>query len=138
MFSLLAFGLGLYTVYGVLTSSLGGEGLSFELDVDQATGKGILQVQVNPSNPSYIDATLSLELSILNSMGTPVASDLKSANLSPGSTEPFNIILEVSPEDLEELARGEGSSLEIRIELRTLYNLIGISDTITIPQGGLK
>jgi hypothetical protein len=43
--------------------------------------------------------------------------------------------LEVSREDYERIALEGESSIELFLGLRTLFDLIGISDTITIPQG---
>jgi hypothetical protein len=45
------------------------------------------------------------------------------------------LVLEVSREDFERISLEGESSLELHVGLRTLYNLVGISDTITIPQG---
>ena len=45
--SLAAFGLSIYSIYGVLSSTFTG-GLAFEMDIDEATGVGSLQVEVTP------------------------------------------------------------------------------------------
>jgi hypothetical protein len=65
--SLVAFGLSIYTVYGVLSSTFSG-GLTFEMDFDETTGDGSLQIQFTPQNPSYIDADVALGLSLLDGL----------------------------------------------------------------------
>jgi len=63
--SVLAFVLSIYTLTMVLQSSISGEGLAMELTVDESTGRGLLQLELNPSNPGLLDTDLSLELNLL-------------------------------------------------------------------------
>jgi hypothetical protein len=135
--SLAAFGLSIYTIYGILSSTFTG-GLEFKMDIDESTGASSLQVQLEPQNPSYIEADVSLGMSLLDGTGTPVSSGSTSMILAPGSSENITLILEVSREDFERISLEGKSSLEFFVSLRTLYNLIGISDTIAIPQGGQR
>ena len=132
--SLVAFGLSIYSIYGVLSSTFTG-GLAFEMDIDEATGVGSLQVEVTPQNPSYLDADVTLGLSLLDGDGVSVASESSSVTIAPGGSETITLILEVSREDFERISTEGVSTLELYVGLRTLYNLVGLSDTITIPQG---
>jgi hypothetical protein len=132
--SLAAFGLSIYSIYGVLSSTFTG-GLAFEMDIDEATGTGILQVEVTPQNPSYIDTDVTLGLSLLDGDGVTVASESSTVTIAPGGSETITLILEISREDSERIALEGVSTLELYVGLRTLYDLVGISDTITIPQG---
>lgn len=132
--SLVAFGLSIYSIYGVLSSTFTG-GLAFEMDIDEATGAGSLQVEVTSQNPGYIDADVTLGLSLLDGDGVSVASESSSITIAPGGSETITLILEVSREDFERISTEGVSTLELYVGLRTLYNLVGISDTITIPQG---
>ncbi|MBC8224011.1 hypothetical protein H8E65_05440 [Candidatus Bathyarchaeota archaeon] len=132
--SLVAFGLSIYSIYGVLSSTFTG-GLAFEMDIDEATGVGSLQVEVTPQNPSYLDADVTLGLSLLDGDGVSVASESSSVTIAPGGSETITLILEVSREDFERISTEGVSTLELYVGLRTLYNLVGISDTFTIPHG---
>jgi hypothetical protein len=132
--SLVAFGLSIYTVYGVLSSTFSG-GLSFEMDINEATGDGSLQVQFTPQNPSYINADVSLGLSLQDGDGESVATETTSVVITPGGSETITLVLEVSREDFERISLEGKSSIELHVGLRTLFDLVGISDTITIPQG---
>ncbi len=132
--SLVAFGLSIYSVYGVLSSTFTG-GLGFEMGIDEATGVGSLQVEVTPQNPGYIDAEVTLGLSLLDGDGVSVASESSSVKIAPGGSETITLILEISRVDLESISNEGVSTLELYVGLRTLYDLVGISDTITIPQG---
>ena len=132
--SLVAFGLSIYSVYGVLSSTFMG-GLAFDMDIDEATGASSLQVEVTPQNPGYIDADVTLGLSLLDGDGVSVASESSSVTIAPGGSETITLVLEVSRVDLERISTEGVSTLELYVGLRTLYNLVGLSDTITIPQG---
>ncbi len=132
--SLAVFGLSIYSIYGVLSSTFTG-GLAFEMDIDEATGVGSLQVEVTPQNPGYIDADVTLGLSLLDGDGVSVASESSSVVLNPGGSETITLVLEVSQGDFERISTEGVSTLELYVGLRTLYDLVGISDTITIPQG---
>ncbi|MGD2200039.1 MAG: hypothetical protein PVJ38_00230 [Candidatus Bathyarchaeota archaeon] len=135
--SAVAFVLSIMTVYGVLTSALGG-GMMFQMEVDQTTGAGTLALELQPSNPGVLDADFSFGLSLLDSEGEPVASDSGSLSLTAGGSGTLNLVLEVPREDFERIYNEGESSLEISVSLRTLYDLVGISDTFTIPQGGQR
>ena len=132
--SLVAVGLSIYSIYGVLSSTFTG-GLAFEMDIDEATGAGSLQVEVTPQNPGYIDADVTLGLSLLDGDGVSVASGSSSVTIAPGGSETITLVLEVSREDFERISTEGVSTLELYVGLRTLFDLVGISDTITIPQG---
>jgi hypothetical protein len=132
--SLVAFGLSIYSIYGVLSSTFTG-GLAFEMDIDEATGAGSLRVEVTPQNPGYIDADVTLGLSLLDGDGVSVASESSSVTIAPGGSETITLVLEVSRVDFERISSEGVSTLELYVGLRTLFDLVGISDTITIPQG---
>lgn len=132
--SLAAFGLTMYTVYGVLSNSMQG-GMDFDMTVDEATGVGTLTVELAPSNPSYLEAEFTFELSLLDSDNNTVASGSDSVRMPPGSSGTLSLELEVSRSDVEMIA-SEGSSLEVTLSLRTLYDLVGFSDTLTLAGGG--
>jgi len=132
--SLAAFGLSIYSIYGVLSSTFSRD-LGFEMDFDEAKGVGSLRLEVTPQNPGYLVTDVTLGLKLLDGDGVSVASESSSAVLALGGSETISLVLEVSREDYERIALGSESSLELFVGLRTLFDLIGISDTITIPQG---
>lgn len=134
--SVLAFVLSIYTVTMVLQSSISGEGLAMELTVDESTGRGLLQLELNPSNPGLLDTDLSLELNLLAD-GEKITGDSSSVSIAAGSQEALSLNLMVEADDMERIiSQGLETSMEVTIGLRTLYDLVGISNTIEL-QGGL-
>jgi hypothetical protein len=132
--SLAAFGLSIYSIYGFLSTTFSG-GLGFEMDFDETTGAGTLQIDVVPQNPGYLTADVTLGLKLFDGDGVSVAGETTTVTLAPGGSETISLVLEVSREDYERIALEGESSIELFLGLRTLFDLIGISDTITIPQG---
>jgi hypothetical protein len=134
--SVLAFVMSIYTVTMVLQSSISGEGLAMELTVDESTGRGLLQLELNPSNPGLLDTDLSLELNLLAD-GEKITGDSSSVSIAAGSQETLSLNLMVEAADMERIiSQGLETSMEVTIGLRTLYDLVGISNTIEL-QGGL-
>jgi hypothetical protein len=131
--SFVAFGLSVHSIYEILSSTFS-EGLTFELDIGETKETGILQVEVTPQNKGYLDADVSLGLSLLDQEGRTIASEFSSINISPGTMETIYLRLEISLDDYEKILSEEMSFLELHVGMRTLYNLVGVSDTITIPQ----
>ena len=134
--SVLAFVASMYTVTAVLSSSLSGEGMALELTVDESTGVGTLQLELYPINPGFLSTDLSVEL-ILLADGEDIASDSSSVSLAAGSQETLSLDLTVDAVDMERIITEElETSLEVTFSLRTLYDLIGISNKIEF-QGGV-
>ena len=135
--SVLAFVASMYTITAVLSSSLSGEGMTLELTVDESTGVGTLQLELYPINPGFLSTDLSVEL-ILLADGEDIASDSSSVSLAAGSQETMSLDLTVDAADMERIITEElETSLEATFGLRTLYNLVGISNKIEF-QGGVN
>jgi hypothetical protein len=134
--SVLAFVASMYTVTAVLSSSLSGEGMALELTVDESTGVGTLQLELYPITPGFRSTDLSVEL-ILLADGEDIASDSSSVSLAAGSQETLSLDLTIDAVDMERIITEElETSLEVTFSLRTLYDLIGISNKIEF-QGGV-
>ncbi len=134
--SVLAFVASMYTVTAVLSSSLSGEGMALELTVDESAGIGTLQLELYPINPGFLSTDLSVEL-ILLADGEDIASDSSSVSLAAGSQEILSLDLTIDAVDMERIITEElETSLEVTFSLRTLYDLVGISNKIEF-QGGV-
>jgi hypothetical protein len=96
----------------------------------------LLQLELNPSNPGLLDTNLSLELNLLAD-GEKITGDSSSVSIAAGSQETLSLSLMVESADMERIiSQGLETSMEVTIGLRTLYDLVGISNTIEL-QGGL-
>jgi hypothetical protein len=134
--SLATFGLSLHTVSAILTNSLGGEGLTFELKVDDNTGGGILELEIEPVNQGFLDANFMMELSLIDSSGITIATDSTSAFLESGSVETLGVSLQISKEEFERISNEwNDSTLNVTVGLRTLFDLVGVSNTVSLKGG---
>ena len=133
--SFLAFALSIYTVMAVLLSSLSGEALALELTVDENTGNGMINVELNPSNLGFLETDLSLGIN-LYADDERIAGDSSSVSLAAGSQGTLTLDLVVNAADMERIIDQElETSLEVTIGLRTLYDLVGITNTIEFQEG---
>ena len=111
--------------------------MSLELNVNAASGEGALQLELSPSNLGFLDTKLYIELSMFAG-GENIASDSSSVMLIAGSQENMSLNLVVDTIDMERIFTQElKTNLVFTIDLRTLYDLVGITDTIEI-KGGLQ
>jgi len=134
--SVLAFVASMYTVTAILSSSLSGEEMALELTVDESTGVGTLKLELYPINPGFLSTDLSVEL-ILLADGEDIASDSSMVSLAAGSQETLSLDLMVDAADMERIITEDlETSLEVTFGLRTLYDLVGISNKIEF-QGGV-
>lgn len=135
--SVLAFIFSIYTVTSVLQSSMSGGEMSLELNVNAASGEGALQLELSPSNLGFLDTKLYIELSMFAG-GENIVSDSSSVMLIAGSQENMSLNLVVDTIDMERIFTQElKTNLVFTIDLRTLFDLVGITDTIEI-KGGLQ
>ncbi len=105
------------------------------MSVDEATGSGSLQLELHPSNPGLLAADLSMEISLLAD-GEEIASDSSSVALVAGSSEVLSLNMVVDAADMERIFRQQlETSMEVTVDLRTLYDLVGISNTIEFQEG---
>jgi hypothetical protein len=137
--SVAAFGLSLYIITSVLNASLSGSGMSAEMTFDEATGSGLLEISLASENGGLLAVDLSVELGVVGSDGDYIVRDAIDVHLEPGDISPRKLSLVIPTSDVQRMMEeGRGSDLEIVLDLRTLYDLVGISNTLTIEGGAMR
>lgn len=136
--SVAAFGFSLFTITSVLNASLSGSDMSAEMTFDEATGSGLLKISLVPENGGLLAVDLSVELGVVGSDGDYIARDSFDVHLEPGDISPRTLSLVIPASDVQRMMEeGRGGDLEIVLDLRTLYDLVGISNTLTIEGGAM-
>lgn len=136
--SVAASGLSLYTITSVLKTSLSGGGMVAEMTFDEATGRGLLEISLSPVNGGLLAVDLSVELGAVGSDGDYIARDSFDVHLEPGDVSSQTLSLVIPASEVQRIMEGgRGSDLEIVLGLRTLYNLVGITNTLTIEGGAM-
>ena len=126
--------LGMYTMVSVFSTALPqGEG-AIELE---GADPVIIPFSVNPSNPGYLDAELSLSMSLVVEGDQVVASDSVELIIPAQSQVPVDLELSLSQETaMEYLMEGADVEWVIDMQVTTLYDLISFSNTMTMSGGG--
>ena len=133
--SVVGFGLSLHTMAGVVMGTISGGEIGIEMNVDELGGLGSMELNLTTNNPGFLEATASLEIMILDNLGAPLDTDYETVILQPGDSQTVNLRLEISASDIMRIVEGMETSVEVTISLRTLYDLVGITNTIKLEVG---
>jgi len=133
--SVVGFGLSLHTMAGVVMGTISGGEMGIEMNVDELGGPGSMELNLTTNNPGFLEATASLEIMILDNLGAPLDTDYETVILQPGDSQTVNLRLEISASDIMRIVEGMETSVEVTISLRTLYDLVGITNTIKLEVG---
>ena len=129
---LIAFALGMYSMITVFTTALPQESEGIELEM---TDPVIIPLHLAPTNQGYLEATLSVSISLVGD-GDVLASSSKQIDVPPGSQVPLNLELSLPLSTAQQYLQ-EGANVEwvTEIEVSSLFDLISFSNTITMSGG---
>ncbi len=145
LFVLVSFSLSMVTIYGVITKTLSKENLTMTASTDDETNDTTITMEATCINPKLLplsvelglDADLTLEAALMDEGGNSLAEDSASLYLKPGTSTPLRLELVISGEDKEKYSDSWGDVyFEVRVGVRTLYDLVGFSE-ITRIRGGV-
>lgn len=135
--SMLVFGLSLHTIIGLVSSAASGESISLEMTFDEDTGAGMLMLKAKPRNGGYLGVDFTMGLGALDEEGSYIARNSTSVHLDAGEEKDIQLCLFVPSEEIQEMMLEEVEAyLEVSMEIRTLNNMVGISNTFTVRGGG--
>jgi hypothetical protein len=125
--------LGLYTMVSVFSTAIPqGEG---EIEI-QTGDPVIIPFSIAPSNPGYLDAKLSVSLTLMVDGDQEIASDTAELTIPARSQVPVDLELSMSQATAEQyLLDGVEVEWVIDVKVTTLYDLISFSNTITMSGG---
>jgi hypothetical protein len=130
--SVVGFGLSLHAMAGVVMGTISGGEIGLEMNFEEPGSPGTMELNLSPNNPGLLETTASFEIVILDNLGVPLGSDYESVVLEPGDSQGVSLWLEISASDVMRIVDGMETSVEVTITLRTLYDLVGITNTITM------
>ena len=125
--SVMAFGLSFHTLTSILMTTLSGEPLQLEMNFDH-TGRGEMVVEFLPQNQGFLDADMTLKVGAIDRYGEYIAFNSTLAHINAGSIRAMSLKIEFTPDDYERLV--QDSSIEVTVGLRTLNDLVGISNSL--------
>jgi len=131
---MIAFALSFHTIFTVFSNAVSGEAFNMEMTVDQSKGTGTLMLSANPRNDGLLGVDLSIELSVVDEDGEYLATNSTSGYIGAGGQQPIVLSLTMPADEIQGLQEEE-VFLQIALDVRTLENLVGISNTFRL-QGG--
>jgi len=125
--------LGLYTMVSVFSTVIPqGEG-GIELQIGDPV---IIPFSITPSNPGYLDAKLSVSISLVVDGDEEIASNAAELTIPERSQIPVDLELSLSQATAAEyLMEGADVAWVIDMHVTTLYDLISFSNTMTMSGG---
>jgi len=125
--SVLTFMLSFHTMISILMTTLSSDPIQMELNFDH-TGIGKMVIELMPYNQGLLDAELTLKVGALDQYGEYISQNSSKVHMSSGSKKSVFLTLQFSSDDYDKLALD--SSIEVIVDLRTLNNLVGISNIL--------
>lgn len=135
---LIVFFLSFHTLYSVLSSTVAGESFEVELVIDHSTGAGILTLNAHPRNEGFLGADLSISLAVVVADSGEITRDSTSGHIGAGGERSFILGLTLPSEKVQAFQKDSDVQIEVAIEIRTLEDLVGISNTMRLRGGGFE
>ena len=134
--SVIALGASLFTIFSVASSTASGEAMAMEMTIDRATGVGVLTLEASPMNNGFLDANIAIDVGMVDDEGGYIARDSTSVSLGAGEQEPLSLSLTI-PADviLEAIEEDVEGYFEVTLDIRTLYDMVGVTNTMRIRGG---
>jgi hypothetical protein len=129
--SVVGFTAGFHTILEVYNTAIsGGTGGGTEIEM---TDPVVIPYSVSPRNRGYLEARLTVTLSLVAEGAEVIATESREATIPPGEQASLDLELTM-PLSTAQMYLGEGSNAEWVLELRitTLYDLVSFSNIITM------
>jgi hypothetical protein len=126
----------LYNLIIGLSSAISGGGIGgLNLNKDNPNGDWTITLNANPRNNGFLGERVFIQLGILNFEGVYIARNSTSVYIEPGSQKPFNIVLTIPSEVVQEyLSSGQEANVtfEMKFSISTLWDLVGLNQVMRI------
>lgn len=134
--SVITLGASLFTIFSVASSAASGEAMAMEMTIDRTTGVGVLTLEASPMNNGFLDANIAIDVDMVDEGGGYIARDSTSVSLGAGEQEPLSLSLTI-PADviLEAMEEDVEGYFEVTLDIRTLYDMVGVTNIMRIRGG---
>ena len=132
--SVIGFTAGFHTIFEVYSTAIpGGAGEGTEIEM---TDPVVIPYTISPRNYGYLEAKLTVTLSLVAEGEEVIATESMEVTIPPGRQVPLGLELTMPLSTAQEYL-GEGSNAEWVLGLRitTLYDLVSFSNIITMSVG---
>ncbi len=126
----------LYNIVAFLSTIISGDsGNSFDVKMERSNSTGIwtLSLNANPRNNGVLPVNFYLEMSIYDMQDNLVATNSSSVYVDSGGSKPFGFTLTIPPSFAQgEELRGDEGYMQMRLSVRTLGDLVGLSQVMRV------
>jgi hypothetical protein len=136
LFSMLAFCASIYTIFMVASSTTSGDAMAVQVTFNEAAGAGMISLDAELRNEGLLGVNLALGIYTLNGSGERIARNSTSVYLEVGGQEPVSLSLQLTEGLIGRLLEGEEGCFEVVMGVRTLRDLVGVSNSMTFGGGG--
>ena len=133
--SMIAFGASMYTILVVASSTASGDATAISVQIDEATGVGVLRFDAATRNEGLLGVNVKIGVFAFDVKGERFADNSTSVHLEVGQEEPVSLTLRLPADLIRRMLDGDGDCFEVTVELRTLNDMVGASNTITYRGG---
>lgn len=134
--TVMALGLSIYTIFTIASSTASGDSMGVEMAYNEATGVGVLRVRALPMNRGFLEADLAVGIGVSDEGGNNIATNSTSVLLGAGDYEPISLSLAVPADVMRDIMQGEAEGyFEVNLDIRTLFDMVGVSNTMKIRGG---
>ncbi len=134
--SVLTFGLGVYTIFNVASSTASGDAIGLELTIDRSTGIGILRLLATLRNIGPLGADLAIGVGAIDNSSAYITRNSTSLHLDAGEGKPVSISLHIPADSMRELMlEGVEGYFEVTFDIRTLNKMVGFLNSLRIRTG---
>ena len=128
-----AFVLGMHTMIGVLSTALPTGQQEIRLRMGDPV---VIPFNLNPRNEGFLEATLTVSLSLVADGGQVLATDSATVTIPPGGTAPVNLELRMPMSQFQQqMEDPEPLSWVADVRVTSLFDLISFSNTMTVAGG---
>ena len=127
-----AFALGVHTMIGVSGSAFP----QGEQQIQPQPGDPVvIPFTLHPRNEGFLEAKLTVSLSIVVDGGNVLATDSATVTLPPGGTQPVELELRIPLAQFQQHMGSQDVSWVADVKVTTLFDLISFSNTMTVTGG---
>jgi hypothetical protein len=134
--SMIAFSVSMYTIFAAASSMASGDSMAMELTLDEAAGVGALRLDAVARNGGLLGVNLAVGVSALDEAGESLARNSTSVHLEAGEGRTVSVSLSLPLGVMRRITVERRGCLEVTMDLRTLNDLVSVSNTMTVREGG--
>jgi hypothetical protein len=95
----------------------------------------VIPFTIHPRNEGFLEAKLTVSLSIVVDGGNVLATDSATVTLPPGGTQPVELELRIPLAQFQQHMGSQDVSWLADVKVTTLFDLISFSNTMTVTGG---